>query len=259
VSGESRVALSVVMPAYNEARRLPSTLPPVIDYVASLGEPAEVVVVDDGSVDGTAAVATELGRPCGHVRVLRSPVNRGKGASVRRGILGACGEQILFTDADLSAPIEQAHRLRAALAGGADIAIGSRRLATSEIQVRQAWPRVLAGHVFAGLVSTLLLPGIRDSQCGFKAFRRQAAIDVFGRQRLDGFGFDVEVLWLARQLGYRIVEVPIVWRDDRRSHVRLVRDGGGMLLDLLRIRVNAWASRYRLDRVDGPGGAAAGA
>lgn len=241
--------LSIVVPAYNEARRLPRTLPRLIEYAQRLDKPAEIIVVDDGSVDGTSEVASGLGRACGFVSVLRSPQNHGKGASVRRGMLAARHAHVLYTDADLSAPIEEAGKLRAALEQGADVAIGSRRLAQSDIQIRQPWLRGLAGRTFSALVSLLLLPGIRDSQCGFKAFRRPIAQEVFGRQRLERFGFDAEVLWLARRLGYRVAEVPIVWRDDPRSHVRLVRDSFGMLLDLGRIRLNAWTGRYALKRI----------
>src|SRR5262249_1518967 len=155
-------------------------------------------------------------------------------------------EHVLFTDVDLSTPIEETAKLRAALAGGADVAIGSRRLRESDVQARQPWLRDLAGRTFSGLVKLLLLPGIHDSQCGFKAFRRSPMREIFGRQRLNGFGFDVEVLWLARRLGFRVTEVPVIWRDDRRSNVRLIRDSGGMLLDLGRVRINAWMGRYAL-------------
>ena len=246
--GSDGPGLSIVVPAYNEARRLPVTLPRVIEYASRLDEPVEVIIVDDGSVDGTSDVAASVGKACGFVTVLRSGQNRGKGAAVRRGMLAARLGHVLFTDADLSTPIEETGKLRAALAGGADVAIGSRRLARSDVQVHQPWLRELAGRTFSRLVSLLLLPGIRDSQCGFKAFRRPAAREVFARQRLQGFGFDAEVLWLTRRLGYRVAEVPIVWRDDRRSNVRLLRDSGGMLLDLGRVRLNAWMGRYPLRR-----------
>jgi dolichyl-phosphate beta-glucosyltransferase len=240
--------LSIVVPAYNEAKRLPGTLPRMIEYAQGLGETAEIIVVDDGSSDGTAGIAAAIGEACGFVTVLQVDDDRGKGAAVRLGMLAARLGHVLFTDADLSTPIVEAGKLRAALAAGADVAIGSRRLVGSDVQVHQPWLRELAGRTFSGVVSLLLLPGIRDSQCGFKAFRRSAARALFGRQRLDGFGFDAEVLWLARRLGYRVTEVPIVWRDDRRSSVRLVRDSGGMLLDLARIRLNGWTGRYALSR-----------
>jgi dolichyl-phosphate beta-glucosyltransferase len=240
--------LSIVVPAYNEAKRLPRTLPRMIEYAQRLGESVEIIVVDDRSSDGTSDIAASLGEACGFVTVLRIDEDCGKGAAVRHGMLAACLGHVLFTDADLSTPIEEATKLRAALTHGADVAIGSRRLAGSDVQVHQPWLREFAGRTFSGVVSILLLPGIRDSQCGFKAFRRSAARALFGRQRLDGFGFDAEILWLARQLGYRVAEIPIVWRDDRRSSVRLVRDSGGMLLDLARIRFNGWAGRCALGR-----------
>ena len=246
--GREATGLSIVIPAYNEARRLPGTLPRVVEYASRLDECVEIIVVDDGSSDGTADVAASIAREDGPVMILRSDQNRGKGAAVRRGMLAARFGHVLFSDVDLSTPIEEAAKLRGALARGADVAIGSRRLAESDVQVHQPWLRELAGRTFSGVVSLILLPGIRDSQCGFKAFRRATARELFGRQRLDGFGFDAEVLWLARRLGYRVAEIPIVWRDDRRSNVRLVRDSGGMLLDLGRIRLNGWAGRYQLER-----------
>jgi dolichyl-phosphate beta-glucosyltransferase len=241
------VRLSVVVPAYNEARRLGTTLPRILEYVARSSERAEIIVVDDGSQDGTGDVVTGLARAVPapiELRLLQSPHNRGKGASVRRGMLAARGAHVMFTDADLSAPIEEATKLRARLDDGYDVAIGSRRLAGADIQVRQGWTRRLAGGAFSGLVAALVLPGVADSQCGFKAFRHAAAAAIFARQRLEGFGFDVEILWLARRLGYRLIEVPIVWRDDPRSHIRLVRDSAGMLVDVARVRLNAWRGAY---------------
>ena len=246
--GGDVAGLSIVIPAYNEARRLPGTLPRVVEYASRLDEPVEIILVDDGSSDGTAEVTASIAATSGLVTLLRSDRNRGKGAAVRRGMLAARFGHVLFSDVDLSTPIEEAAKLRGALARGADVAIGSRRLSDSDIQVHQPWLRDVAGRTFSGVVSLMLLPGIRDSQCGFKAFRRATARELFGRQRLDGFGFDAEILWLARRLGYRIAEIPIVWRDDRRSNVRLVRDSGGMLLDLGRIRFNGWAGRYHLTR-----------
>jgi dolichyl-phosphate beta-glucosyltransferase len=239
------VGLSIVIPAYNESSRLAATLPRILEYAAALGDSSEVIVVDDGSTDGTAQVAAGMGR--GHLRVsvLRSALNRGKGASVRRGVLAAREDEIVITDADLSAPIEEVAKLRAGLAGGYDVAIGSRRLAGSDVQVRQPWLRGVASRGFSRLVSLCFLPGIHDTQCGFKAFRRPAAAAVFARQRLNGYAFDVEVLWLARRLGYRVVEIPIVWRDDPRTHLRLARDSLGMLVDLARLWAGGRRGHYR--------------
>jgi dolichyl-phosphate beta-glucosyltransferase len=244
--------LLIVVPACNEARRLPGTFPRLIAYAANRSEPAEVIVVDDGSDDGTGEIAASLGEPYPFVTVLRSGRNRGKHNAVRRGVLAPRFSHVLFTDVDPSTPIEETAKLGAALAAGTDVAIGSQRLAQSDIQVQQPWLRELAGRTFSGLVALLLLAGIHDSQCGFKAFRRRTADEIFGRQRLDGFGFDAEVLWLARRLGFRVAEVPIVWRDDHRTNVRLVRDSGGMLPDLGRVRLNAWTGRYGLERPRSP-------
>ena len=246
--GGDSSGLSIVVPAYNEARRLPGTLPRVIEYVVGLDEPAEIIVVDDGSTDGTAEVATAAAKPGDPVVVLRSRPNRGKGAAVRRGVLAARFGHVLFTDVDLSTPIEETAKLRAALARGADVAIGSRYADGAEVAKTQPLYRRLWSRLCNRVVQKTLVPGIHDSQCGFKVFRRSTARELFGRQRLDGFGFDAEVLWLARRLGYQVAEVPIVWRDDSRSNVRLMRDSGGMLLDLGRVHLNGWMGRYALRR-----------
>ena len=171
--------LLIVVPACNEARPLPGTFPRLIAYAANLSEPAEVIVVDDGGDEGTGEIAASLGEPYPFVTVLRSGPNRGKRNAVRRGVQAARFSHVLFTDVDLSTPIEETAKLRAALAAGADVAIGSRRLAQSDIQVQQSWLRELAGRTFSGLVALLLLPGIHDSQCGFRAF--------LGRVRLNAW------------------------------------------------------------------------
>jgi dolichyl-phosphate beta-glucosyltransferase len=168
--------------------------------------------------------------------VIRREKNRGKGASVREGVLAASGEIILFSDDDLSTPIGEFDKLFAALQAGADVAIGSRALPESDIRIRQRRLRELMGKAFNLLVRLFVLKGYRDTQCGFKAFRRAAAMDLFSRLRTDGFGFDVEVLALCRELGYRVAEVPVVWSDSRPSRVRLVRGSLGMLGEILRIR-----------------------
>lgn len=239
------VFLSVVFPAYNKETRIGASLDATVAYLAGKPFTAEVIVVDDGSRDRTAeaAAAALAGRIPS--RVIRREYNRGKGASVREGILAASGEIILFSDDDLSTPIGELDKLLAALQAGADVAIGSRALPGSVIEVRQRRPRELMGKAFNLLVRLLVLKGYRDTQCGFKAFRRAAAIDLFSRLRTDGFGFDVEVLALCRELGYRVAEVPVVWRDSRPSRVRLFRGSLAMIKDLLRIRRFARVSRKR--------------
>ncbi len=240
------MGLSVVVPAYNDAQRLRENLPRLHEYVAGLGEPGEIIVVNDGSTDDTAQVVMELARSYREVRLIHRDQSRGKGASVRRGVLAAREAHVLVTDAGLAAPLEEAAKLHAKLSEGYHVAIGSGRLAGSGVQDRQSWLGRLASRAFSGLVRLLFLPGITDCQSGFEVFDRPAAEAVFRRQQLDGFGFDVEVLWLARRLGYRVVEVPIAWRDDPEVRVRSFRDSVRMLREAFRVRLNAWRGRYDL-------------
>ena len=233
--------LSVVIPAYNEAERLPRTLARLNAYLEARGFPYEIVVVDDGSSDGTAERARAAGGS--HVTVLRHEPNRGKGYAVRRGMLAAGGALRLMTDADLSTPIEELTRLEASLADGHDVAIGSRGVAGAIIEVHQPWYRESMGRLFNVLVRLLALPGLRDTQCGFKLFTAAAAESAFGPACLDGFSFDVEVLYIARRRGLRIAEVPVTWRNDAGTRVSLVR-GGLAFLDVVRIRLNGWSGRY---------------
>ena len=234
-------SLSVVIPAYNEAERLPPTLARVNAYLSGRGLDYEIVVVDDGSTDRTAERTLALREP--RLVVLVHHPNRGKGYAVRRGLLSARGERRLVTDADLSTPIEDLVRLEAALDGGADVAIGSRAVAGANVEVRQPWYREAMGRLFNRLVRGLVLPGLYDTQCGFKLFTAAAAEAAFRPARLDGFSFDVEALYVARRRGLRIAEVPVTWRNDAASRVGLLR-GGLAFLDLLRIRAGGAAGRY---------------
>ncbi len=238
--------LSLVVPAHDEARRLPRTLESLRAFAATAGTPLELLIVDDGSRDDTlgavrawAGVAGELDSfACGglHVRLLRNPENRGKGHSVRRGMLESRGDPILMYDADGSTPIEELSKLSAAMEQGAAVAIGSRDLPESILEPAQPWPRRALAGMFRGLRRRLLLPELRDTQCGFKLFRRDAALAIFERCREDGWYFDCEVLALAQQLGYPIVEVPIRWRNDSASRVRPLREALRAPAALLRIR-----------------------
>ncbi len=259
---EKPLALSIVIPAYNESRRLRSTLDAALEYLAerpsvstASGKPAgqaEVVVVDDGSTDTTADLVKEYAATHSAVRLLRNRINRGKGYSVRRGILDARGRLILFSDADASAPFSEATRLLAPLeAGEADVAIGSRELPDSELARPQPWHRRAMGWLFRQIVRAVAVRGFRDTQCGFKALRREAVREICLRQTLDGFAFDVEILFIAQQLGYRVVEVPIRWLDSEESRVRPTRHGPQMLLDLARVRLQGWRGAYPPLRKDG--------
>jgi dolichyl-phosphate beta-glucosyltransferase len=228
---------SVVIPAFNEARRLPPYLAEVVAYFDGRGEPYEVLVVDDGSSDATAETVAALARAHPSVRLLRQEANQGKGAAVRRGMLAARGERRLFADADGATPIVELKRLEAALTTGAQVAIGSRARLDPAVSVVARRHRVLAGRVFSWLVGRLGMRGVIDSQCGFKAFTATAADDLFGRLRTRGFGFDVELLLLAQASGYAIAEVGVNWTDQPGSKVGLVSDGPRMLWDVARMRL----------------------
>jgi glycosyltransferase involved in cell wall biosynthesis len=237
--------LSVVVPAFNEAQRLPKTLQSIHSYLRSRSLRAEVLVIDDGSTDATAKIVEQSRSSFPEVRLLSSDRNRGKGFSVRWGMLEAGGEIALFTDADLSAPIEEADKLLAALSNGAyDGAIGSRAVDRSLIEVHQSAFRERAGMLFNRIVRwTVGLP-FQDTQCGFKAFRREKARVIFEKQRTEGFGFDPEILFLARQEGLRIAEIPVRWAHSSATKVNLFGDSFRMFVDLLAVRCNALMGRY---------------
>jgi glycosyltransferase involved in cell wall biosynthesis len=239
--------ISIVIPAYNEEARLPATLAAVLSYLAARGWPdGEVLVVDDGSLDSTAAVAAQFQAQHPGVRLLQNPGNRGKGYSVRHGMLESRGEWVLFTDADHSVPIEKLDKLLDALrAQQAAVAIGSRALDRSLIAVHQSWFRETAGRIYNLLMGLVTGLHFADTQCGFKLFQGAAAREIFRRQRIERWGFDAEVLFIARQLGYKTVEVPVRWSHSQGTKVSMFRDSLSMFLDLLRIRWNQLRGRYR--------------
>lgn len=236
-SGDSP-RLSVIIPAYNEAARILPYLADIVAYTNRRGMSCEILVVDDGSVDGTSDVVERFRATAPHVRVIRHERNSGKGFAVRAGMLQARGERCLMADADGSIPIAELSRLDAAIDDGADLAIGSRFMAPqSDRPLPHAkWHRIVLGHVFNRAIQRLGLNGVPDTQCGFKLFRRAVARELFGAGTVDGFAFDLEILLLARHRGYRIAQAPIDWVDQPGSKVRVFRDGPIVFLDFLRIR-----------------------
>jgi glycosyltransferase involved in cell wall biosynthesis len=235
--------LSIIIPAYNEELRLPATLERIAAYLQTYNGAAEVLVVDDGSKDGTAGVAEYFRVKIPTLRVVSNGVNRGKGYSVRHGIQEAHGRVALFTDADLSAPIEEAGKLIDALETH-DVAIGSRAMDRSLISVHESPFREFAGIVFNKIVRLILWLPFVDTQCGFKAFRRETCGVLFEQQRIERFGFDPELLYLARHHGLRTVEIPVRWGHSAATKVSMMRDSIRMFIDVFTIRWNALAGRY---------------
>lgn len=234
-------ALSVIIPAFNEAARLPRTLERMRTFLEARGGTYEILVVDDGSSDDTVASARAAGGEA--LTILANGTNRGKGFSVRRGMLAARGERRLMSDADLSTPIEELDALWARMDEGFDVVIASRALPLSRIEVHQGVFRENMGRLFNLLVRMAVLPGLHDTQCGFKLFSAAAAQAAFARSRLDGFAFDVEALFVARQLGFRLAELPVVWRNDAATRVGWWK-GMTAFADILRIRANGLRGRY---------------
>jgi len=235
---------TIVIPAYNESARLGATLERVLAFVRQNFWDAEIIVVNDGSTDDTAGLVRHCADSNEIVRLLENPGNRGKGYSVRNGVLHARGAIVLFTDADLSSPIEEAPKLLEALESGSDIAIGSRWV-RSELQThRQSLARQVMGRAFNLFLRVTLRLDFRDTQCGFKAFRRSAARAVFHLQKIEGWGFDPEILFLARRLGFKVTEVPVVWSHDTGTRINPLADGTRMLLEALHIRWYALTGKY---------------
>ena len=236
--------LSIVIPAYNEQGRLEPTLRAYLGYCHERHRSVEVIVVDDGSTDGTTPLIERLTAAFPELRLIRLAQNQGKGYAVRSGIVNARGRRILFADADGATPIEEIERLDAALDAGADLAIGSRAMASGEVQVRTRLHRRLIGRAFHMLVRLTGVSGIADTQCGFKLFRGNVAHVLFSRMRTTGFSFDVEVLMMARLCGHHIAEVPVNWTHQPGSRVNLLTDSARMAVDLVRIRFRRLQGRY---------------
>jgi dolichyl-phosphate beta-glucosyltransferase len=244
--------LSIVIPAFNEERRLPKTLTRIHEYLGERKLRAEVIVVDDGSADGTAKLVEEVSSEYPEVRLLSNGRNRGKGFSVKHGMLEARGEIALFTDADLSAPIEEADKLLAALRERkCDGAIGSRAVDRSLIMVHQARHRELMGMVFNQAVRFITGVPFADTQCGFKVFRREQARIIFEQQLIEGFGFDPEILFLAQRHGLAVVEIPVRWVNDPASKIHVFSDSVRMFVALVAVRWNALRGRYPVERAAG--------
>ena len=226
--------LIVVVPAYNEEPRLAKSLSRIRQYLSEQDYEWSVVVVDDGSTDATAEIAQGFAKQDTRFSLMSYQPNKGKGFAVRTGMITAEGDWLLLCDADLAAPIEEVEKLFAA---GKPIAIGSRPLKESNLEIRQPWWREFAGRMFNFAVQALSIRGIKDTQCGFKLFSREAAKAIFPRCRFDGFSYDFEALMIGQKLGYEIAEVPIRWSHQEGSKVRLVRDGFRMLRDLISLRL----------------------
>jgi len=235
---------SIVIPAYNESARIPATLASVVGCIRANQWPAEVIVVNDGSTDSTAQIVRDFALRAPEVRLIENPGNRGKGYSVRSGILQALGDIVMFTDSDLSAPIEEADRLFTAIAAGADIAIGSRWLETARQTHRQPLYRQIFGRCFNAVCRMVMQLPFADTQCGFKAFTRAAAQTVFQLQTIERWGFDPEILFIAIKRGFVIKEIPVSWAHDERSRMSYLKDGLQMLKELAIIRWNALTGHY---------------
>ncbi len=238
----TQLLASVIIPAWNEERRLPASLQRVAAFVAGQPYPVEIVVVDDGSHDATPAIVEQFARQYPFVRLIRNP-HGGKGMAVKTGVAQAEGRYLVISDTDLSVPIEELPKFLPPALDSYDLAIASRE-AQGARRINEPYYRHLMGRVYNLLVRLVAVPGIQDTQCGFKAFRREVARELFPYQTIEGWGFDVEILFIAQRFGYRVVEVPVTWYYGSESKVRPVKDTVGMIRDLWRVRSNARRGVY---------------
>lgn len=235
---------SIIIPAYNESQRITRTLETMLAYIAERNWVAEIVVVNDGSRDNTADIVRGYMREHPIVRLLENPGNRGKGYSVRHGMMEARGDVLLLSDADMSSPITEAPKLFQAIENGADVAMGSRWLQKETQTRRQPFYRQVSGRVFNLMLRAVLGLNYKDTQCGFKAFTRHAAASIFPPQKIDRWGFDPEILFLAQKFRFRIAEVPVEWANDERSKINPLTDGFRMIWEMLRVRWYALSGQY---------------
>lgn len=233
---------SIIIPAYNEERRMPASLERITTFLRSFPAPVEVVIVDDGSRDATASIVEQFSQGNPFVRLVRNP-HGGKGAAVKAGVAEGRGQYLVVSDTDLSVPIEELPKFLPPALPPYDVAIASREVPGAR-RVNEPGHRHLMGRVFNLLVQVVAVPGIQDTQCGFKAYRRDVARAIFPFQTIEGWGFDVEILFLARRHGYRIVEVPVVWYYGEKSKINPLRDTIRMTREVLQVRINAWKGRY---------------
>jgi dolichyl-phosphate beta-glucosyltransferase len=238
--------ISVVIPAYNEEKRLENSLKHIITYLKNNFNEYEIIVIDDCSADNTGKIASKYTNK--NIKILRNETNRGKGYSVKRGILNAKYSQVLFSDSDLATPIETLEDFVGYMTDNDfDIVIASRNLKNSNIKNKQPLYRQIMGKIFPKIVSLILLKGFKDTQCGFKLFKTHIAKKIIQMQTIEGFSFDVEILFIANKIGCRIKEAPVVWIDKEGSTVRTFKDGFKMLIDLLKIRCNDILGKYSMD------------
>lgn len=239
--------ISIVLPAYNEAKNIFATVASIADYFDAKQVSYEIIVVDDGSNDTTASIVEKIARKNSRVALVQHQKNRGKGAAVKTGVLAANGDIIVFLDSDGSTPVQELKKFFPYIENGYDVVIGSRYIKASAIIIKQPWARIAIGRLGNFIIQLLLLPGIVDTQCGCKMFTRKSARHIFSRQRVEGWGFDMEALAIAKKQGLRIKEVPVSWYDaaNRASRFRPLKDVANTLGELLFIKTNLVLGRYR--------------